>query len=122
MGLLSLKRLLIKMLDSMATKAVTFTYVSNSCVASNLFTGRGWRCGNIVSINISFNISTVPGTTFTTIGTVSAKPTANIDITTAGQNNNGTVYVRITTDGNIQIYNATGSPTGWFRLSASYIV
>lgn len=120
--MLSLKRLLIKMLNFVTSKNVTWAYVQNSCVASNLFIAPTKEVCGVVVTNINFNIGTAPGTTWTTIGTISEKPSRNVETIVPSQNNNANVYLRITTAGEMQIYNANGSPSGWFRTTMCYIV
>jgi len=118
---LNLKKALTKILNKITVRTVTCTYVQNSCVTSNLFTAPTKEVCGVVVANISFNVGTAPGTTWTTIGTIAKKPSRNIETIVPSQNNNGNVYLRITTDGNIQIYNASGTPSGWFRTTVTYV-
>jgi len=119
---LNLKKALAKTVNRITVRTVTSTYVQNSCVTSNLFTAPTKEVCGVVVANISFNVGTAPGTTWTTIGTIAEKPSRNVEAIVPSQNNSANVYLRITTDGNIQIYNASGTPSGWFRTTMCYIV
>lgn len=119
-GSLYLKKALTEILNKFTVKEVTSTYVQNNCVESNLFKVNAKEICGIVVVNLNFNLASAPGTTWTTIGTISKKPPQNVEYIASPQNNSANVYVGITTAGEIRIYNASGNPSSWFRAIITY--
>lgn len=119
--MINLKKALTKILNKITVRTVTCTYVQNSCVTSNLFQVNAKEICGIVVVNLNFNLASAPGTTWTTIGTISKPPSRNIEVIVPPQNNSANVYASISTTGEIKIYNASGTPASWFRTTVTYV-
>ena len=100
-----------------ALQLLSKTYTQNTYVAQSDFnTIQAFADDNMVIINLNFDVSTSPGTTFRTIGSISLPRDLAFNATTilASQNNASNLLVQVAKGGAITIY-STSSATGYYR-------
>lgn len=125
--MLDVKKLLTKILQSLATTNLTFTRINNNYVNATDF-GRinGKRIGNIGIINFNFGLSaSMPNGSsadFGKIDNVSLPNQYTVNIPCQG---NGTrILVSISASGTMTVHNVCGAATGanWFRASIPIVI
>lgn len=101
---------------------LTKTYTTNSYVSETAFNRiYAYSNGEIVVFAINLNVDATPGATFRTIGQINLPSPlkSGVLLTVAGQSGGANLLIDIAYDtGVVQIYNAYGTATGWYRATA----
>lgn len=101
---------------------LTTTYTANSYVSETAFNRiYAFSNGEILVLVINLDVDASPGNTFRTIGKINlpSELFSSVLLTVASQSGGANLLINISySTGVVQIYNAYGTATGWYRATA----